>query len=139
MSDEIDLSSLVGPHVIDGRADFVMPLTLEYGGHEDAHVFVLRLDGKLHWFQEDPGDGYRSGLDHVRICDPSELPPGSFSEFPPMNVDITAKTETVNDGYRAEHDLLIGTTASGSVLFEVGTCNIDDYYPSFVATWTPSA
>jgi hypothetical protein len=127
--ENIELSYLIGPHTIDGRADFVMPLVDAYGYNEDAHVFVMRLDGQLYWFQEDPSDGYRSGLAHSRRCDPAELPAGSFAEFPAMDIEIEAGD--------ADNDTLIGRTPFGAVLFEVGTCNAGDYYPSFVATWNP--
>jgi len=128
MSEFIELASLVGDRVIDARADFVADAKNIHD--EDAHVAVLRLDGVLYWFQENPSDGYRSMLGHIRIVEASELPPGALIEFERIAVDIKESAEEAQD-------TIIGMTKSGSVLFEIGTRNFDDYYPSFVSHWHP--
>jgi hypothetical protein len=127
--EHIALDSLVGSHAIDGRAEFVGHIDNGYCA-EDAAVFVLRLDDKLYWFQEDPGDGYRSGLAYARICTSEELPPGSLIEFAPIGIRV----ELRDDGQETICGIVESTD---SQLFEVGTFNTDDYYPSFVASWTP--
>lgn len=134
-TERIELSSLVGEHVIDGRAEFV-GVKSDAFHDSDPTVMVLRLDGKLYWFQEDPGDGYRSGLDHARECAVEELPPGSFIEFPPIDVTVEHVTKSPRD-YDDGYDTLRGVMARGVELFEIGTANTNDYYPSFVCSWTP--
>lgn len=98
---------------------------------------MLRLDGQCYWFQEDPDDGYRSSLGTIRRCSVDELPPGSFVGFEPIAVMLRVRTKAAA-AYSSRDDVLYGVDERTSlVLFEIGTENIDDYYPSFVHTWTP--
>ncbi len=134
----VELESLVGLHVLDGRGEFVGAREGEW--HDQSpRVFVLRLDGVLYWFQENPSDGYRSSLSHVRICEATDLPPGSFATFPPMLVSVRLQTQPEPDSYRKRDHRLYGVSeATGRIVFEVGTTNTDDYYPNFVARWEPN-
>lgn len=137
---QVGLDELVGMRMLDGRGEFVDKSTDRYT--EDAAVVVLRLDGEMYWFQEDPGDGYRSGLNWARRCSADELPGGSFVEFPARLVSCAVRTKP--DGqdddvrYPQVDEVLVGTDeATGTVLFEIGTANTDDYYPYFVHAWHP--
>ncbi len=133
---QIELDSLCGLHVIDGRASFIAGK--QHATDENATVFVLRLDGVLYWFQEDPDDGYRSSLGVARVCTLEELAPGAFVEFEPIMVAVRMQTDPEPGSYSTRDDRLYGINeATGLVLFEVGTENLDDYYPSFVARWDP--
>lgn len=139
MSDQIEkvtLESLCGLRMLDGRGSCVLGPDREAYRYENAAVVVFRLDGECYWFQEDPDDGYRSSLDHVKRCTPDDLPPGSFVAFEPRMVSVRIRTKPASYGDRDE--VLYGVDErTGLVLFEVGTENLDDYYPNFMHTWTP--
>lgn len=131
----VTLESLCGTRMLDGHGEFVGVR----GEYQDSspRVFVLRLDGQLYAFQEDPSDGYRSMLDCVLTIDAADLPPGSTVMFPPRVVEVRLRTAPLATSmYRQEDRVLYGVDeASSLVVFEVGTENADDYYPSFVSRW----
>ena len=135
---QIELEALVGLRVLDGRGEFIGEKR-DYYSDRAPTVFVLRLDGVLYWFQEDPDDGYRSSLNYVRTAEIGDLPPGSFVEFPPMTVNVGIQTRPPAGDYSTRDYRLYGVNeATGLVVFEVGTTNLDDYYPSFTARWDPN-
>ncbi len=135
----VSLESLTGTKTLDARAEFIGTKRDQYT--DDPRVVVYRLDGVLYWFQEDPSDGYRSGLDHARVASPDELPPGSMAEFSPIVVELRVRNERVdgpNSWYKHEDEVLYAVVErTGLVVFEVGTVEVDDYYPGFVSSWTP--
>lgn len=133
----IPLSDLCGLRMLDARGEFVGEK--QHDWHDDSpRIVVLRLDGVLYWFQEDPSDGYRSMLSHVRVALDSDLPAGCLAAFPPRLVSCAVRTKSTEEQYGESDEVLVGTDeATGTVLFEIGTHNYDDYYPSFVSRWTP--
>lgn len=149
MSTLVTLESLAGLHMLDARGEFVG--NKEHDWQDGSpRVVLLRLDGVIYWFQEDPSDGYRSSLSHVRVARPDDIPDGALAAFPERLVSCALRTEPNHDWYwRSEADedatygqrrdeVLVGTDeATGTVLFEIGTENLNDYYPSFVSHWTP--
>lgn len=133
----VGLDALCGLRMLDARGEFVGVPTHDFAA-DNPRVVVLRLDGDLYWFQEDPDDGYRSSLSHVRIAVPEDLPSGSLAEFPPRLVSCAVRDKPHHDYGLQLDNVLVGTDeATGTVLFEIGTENIDDYYPCFVSRWTP--
>lgn len=140
MSDDLSIADLCGLRQLDGRGEFI--LDLEGQDSDSATVVVLRLDGEMYWFQEDPQDGYRSGLGVVRKCASDEIPPGAFVEFAPRLVSLAVRTKPDGQADDARwlqvDEVLVGTDeATGAVLFEIGTANTDDYYPYWLHEWTP--
>jgi hypothetical protein len=133
--------TLCGLHVLDGRADYVIPPAEEY--YENSHAVVFRLDGLLYRFLENPNDGYRSSLGSVDVVELTDLPLGSFVTFPPMTVTVRRfqglRPDLDPQPWRdVQDDLLYALhEGHGMCVFVVGTKNIADYYPSFCATWTP--
>ncbi len=131
----ITLESLVGLRMLDARGEFVG--SKEHGRRRgrqrrdwQERVVVLRLDGVLYWFQEDPNDGYRSALSHVRIARFGDVPPGALAEFPARFVNCWLRTKP--------DEVLVGTDeATGTVLFEIGTADVATYYPGFISHWMP--
>jgi len=99
---------------------------------EDASVIRFRLDGVVYTAVENPDDGYRSSMKEIYIA-------------------TNAKERKVNNTFRGHRVLAKKKTQkgqsddtlefidllTGKVVLEVGTDNTDDYYPSFVSTFTP--
>lgn len=126
----MQLEDLVGQHMLDGRGSFVQPGD---GADEDARVMTLRIDGRWLRFQENPNDGYRSMLGSITATSEAEMPPGSWVTFEPRMVSCAMRPAGSE-----EHYILFGIDErTGLVLFEVGTDNTDDCYPSFVDLWSP--
>lgn len=142
----VDLASLAGLRVLDGRAEWVAKTDSTY--HADAFCAAYRLDGRWHVFTEDPDDGYRSGLEHVQVL-PADIqpPPDTIAMFEPMVIcirHIMTSITTFGDNpmhYRSQHQhdvLRFSDESTDLVICEVGTVDLDDYYPSFVHTWNAS-
>jgi len=121
MTDTIELPTLCGLRVLDGRGEYI--------SEHQERSYVLRLDGVAYQFQEDRNDGYRSSLGSVTVVDPDSMT--AFVEFSPMVVIIRLHDD------RSNHILYGVDERTGLVVFTVGTEDQDDYYPSFVSTWTP--
>lgn len=112
------LEDLCGQRVVSARGESV----------GDETTVLLRLDGVVYAFQEDPEDGYRSMLGDVRVATPEDLTVAPLNEFPGIPVALTTETEG---------SYLVATTSTGHELFRIGTDYRDSWYPSFVATWNP--
>ena len=143
----VPLETLVGLRLLDARGEFVGPKEHDWQDGS-ARVVLMRLNGVLYWFQEDPSDGYRSALSHVRIAGLADVPPGALVEFPPRLVNCWIRTKPTVEFYTDDQgdefytdqrdEILVGVDeATNTILFEIGTDNLDDYYPSFISHWTP--
>ncbi len=121
------LEDLVGERVLDA-VDYA-PLHDEDGKHEDSQSIRFRLDGKVYVAVEDPSDGYRSCM-----RDLYESTALMTNEFEPVRV--VGRYVSSRDGDRSDILELIDVV-TGKIVLEVGTDNTDDYYPSFVANFTP--
>lgn len=119
----VSMSALVGPHVVDARAEWIE-------GNDSRHN-VVRIDGDWYEFREDPDDGYRSSCDMIRL-DKLDAPAGSTIEFPPMMLEFRESPSSSEDVIRAVDE------RTGLVVLEAGTDQIDDYYPSYVFRWDPT-
>lgn len=123
-----DLESLLGIHVLDAVGEAI---GYEAGGRgdegHDARVFYARIDGVIYRFAEDTQDGYRSCLADVVIVDEAPLVP-----FPPMTVTAHRHPVPHNNDV-----IYFVNEATDLVVLEIGTREIDDYYPSFVSHWVP--
>lgn len=128
----VELEALVGLHVLDGRGEYVATGG-GYDKNEDALVTLLRLDGVVYCFAEDPQDGYRSCLGPVTVTDVHER----LVAFPPMVVNARLRTFGRSEFSDGAFVLYLVNEQTGLVVMEVGTENIDDYYPSFLSHWTP--
>lgn len=128
-----ELKDLVGLHTLDA-VDFETVAVPAYTGAdytEDSSTCRFRLNGEVWAAVEDPGDGYRSNmreLAHVKNAAMSNV-------FPP--VQVFGRYRTTNR-YGEQDDVLeLLDVKTGNVVLEVGTSNVDDYYPSFVASFHP--
>lgn len=130
MSDQIDLDSLIGEHVLDA-VDMLSERVKQYGEHfEDCEVIRFRLDGIVYTAIEDPSDGYRSSLERLFVSPAEKM----RNVFPPIHV-LARKKE--DERYSVNDTLQLVDLVTGKVVMEVGTDNTDDYYPCFVSHFAP--
>lgn len=90
----------------------------------------FRLNGKVYTVTEDPGDGYRSSM--------SEITEG---DYPMANTfasqRVIGRHRTVYE-YGGISDVLeLIDVGTGKTIIEVGTDDVNDYYPTFVANFQP--
>lgn len=124
-SNEVELVSLVGRHVLSGLDRDAYKSTW---GDEGA-ILRFVLDGETYEAREDPSDGYRSSLETL-----AKVPTPVANRFP--DTPVTIRHETAGN-YGGEADILVMTADNGKDVLSVGTDNCDDYYPSFVGDFTP--
>jgi hypothetical protein len=122
----VALNALVGRHLLTGHGEFI---NNKYPGlfSDNARVVLLRLDGDICAFAEDPDDGYRSALGTVTHINDGDIPPGAFTGTPVVLVNCQLKNGEV----------LVGTDSDGHEWFRVGTDRSDGWYPAFVGEWYP--
>lgn len=128
----IELESLVGDHELSGAFfDMVSEKPYEHAGRTvECQVLRFRLDGKDYEAIENPDDGYRNELKEVRE---SETAPQLL--FAPIKVSGAMKTAGAYGG--KDCILQFISARSGKPVLEIGTADIDDYYPGFVAIFAP--
>lgn len=132
-TNEVELDSLVGEHVLDAVDLSVESTKASYGDYfEDCELVRFRLDGKVYTAIEDPSDGYRSSLRSLILSPNDEM----RNVFPPIRV--LARKKDDNDRYGHSNDTIeFIDIVTAKVVLEVGTDNSDDYYPSFVGAFWP--
>lgn len=125
----MELTDLIGEHVLSG-VDFVNEEVKTWGdNYEPCQVMRFRLDGIVYQVVEDPSDGYRSSMREISVA---ELP--ITNEFEGVRVVGRHDTGDTHD----RNDILVLTdVVTGKDVLWAGTSNFDDYYPSFVANFTP--
>jgi len=127
METSIELKSLLGGHKLSG-VDMINRQIEKYGSMEDCNVINFVLDGKTYTAIEDPSDGYRSSMEKIFISDDKVI-----NNFKPIAVVAIEKPCTY-----CENDVVqFFDCKTGKLVLEVGTENVDDYYPSFVANFNP--
>jgi hypothetical protein len=121
------LEELVGDHVLD----FVPIIDLRHPFDADATGALFGLDGFIYLVFEDPADGYRSNAAPI-LSFKGDL--WELGDRWPEHITmwVVCSMEGSGDGVLTMREI-----ASGKVVFEVGTDNSDDYYPSYIARWTP--
>ena len=129
----MELQELVGEHLFDA-IDFSNEQVATWGEQfEDCQVVRFRLDGVCYTAIENPDDGYRSSMKDLFV----ETDAAMMNVFPPLQVIGRYRTE---GEYGEEDDVLeLIDAVTGKVVLEVGTHNIADYYPGFVAVFHPEA
>lgn len=128
----MELKDLVGAHVLDAVDEAAEKVGGDsYDRDEVANVLRFRLDGVIYVAREDPSDGYRSSMRDLLIG------AGDMTNvFSPCAVVATHATEA--RGCYGKCDLLtLFDCKTGKEVLVVGTSDIDDYYPSFVASFNP--
>ena len=126
MTQHLTLDFFVGEHTLD-----FVPLTDLVRDKKDdwseaANGCAFCLDGIAVAVWEDPSDGYRSTAEHP------EPFTGLFKEPFNRRVLCSMGSSSGEEGVLHMRDL-----ATGQIIFEVGTANHDDYYPSYQCRWIP--
>jgi hypothetical protein len=123
------LKDLIGKHKFSG-IDFNSESIKNYADNfEDCQVVNFILDGKTYTAIEDPDDGYRSCMKEIK-----EGTAKIKNTFASVQVLGIMKP----DGDYNKNDILqLYNISNGKIVFEVGTENTDDYYPCWVASFTP--
>lgn len=125
----MELTDLVGEHLLQGVNHTVERFEDWIGTSEDANVIRFKLDNKVYQAIEDKDDGYRSYCKElVEIDEPIQY------EFPPQTV-IARMRE--NNSYEENKVLEFIDPVTNLQVLAIGTGNTNDYYPYCVLEWNP--
>jgi len=128
----MELKDLVGLHKLSGVDMSNEKIKEEWGdSFEDCQVINFILDKKTYTAIEDPSDGYRSSMREIK-----ESKVIIKNKFVPVKVmGVMRRKESYH-----ENDIIdFYDVKTGKLVLSVGTDNSDDYYPSFVAEFTPES
>ncbi|UIS25292.1 hypothetical protein [Erythrobacter phage vB_EliS-L02] len=125
--DPVDYASLVGASIFN-----IVPLDPKHPFDSDANGTAFMLGGVTYMCFEDPEDGYRSTAGPLTVAHGHAYQLGGTGY---TQIDEPVVVAHIDDNYL---DIVRVTSAiTGKVIFEVGTCDVDDYYPSFHTAWHP--
>jgi hypothetical protein len=123
----MELKDLVGLHKLSGVDMSNESIKAEWGdSFEDCQVINFILDRKTYTAIEDPSDGYRSSMQEVK--ESKVVVKNKFAPVKVMGVMRPDNSDDVIDFFDVK---------TGKIVLSVGTDDLDDYYPSFVAEFTP--
>jgi hypothetical protein len=125
----MELKELVGLHKLTGVDMDSVSVNTWGSKFEDCQVINFILDGRTYTATEEPDDGYRSNM--------RDIVPSDYkvkNKFKPCKV--LGKMREDNKYFTNEILDLIDVK-TGKVVLSVGTENTDDYYPCWVAEFTP--
>lgn len=126
----ITLKDLQGLHTLDA-VDFGDEATPQYDGDTGiSNVCRFRLNGAVYCAVEDDCDGYRSCMRELKHEPDAKM----LNVFEPQQVVGVYRDS--RDGTDADILELIDV-GTGKVVLEVGTENTDDYYPSYISSFSP--
>ena len=126
----MELKDLVGLHKLSGVDMNDDKVKAEWGDYfEDCQVINFVLDRKTYTAIEDPSDGYRSSMREVKL---SKVVIKNV--FKPIRVFGVMRGE---QNYNKNDVIDFYDAKTGKIVLSVGTADIDDYYPYFVAEFTP--
>lgn len=129
----MELKDLVGEHTLDA-VDFSNEQVRMWGDNfEPCQVLRFRLDGVCYTATEDPSDGYRSSMKDIVVSEDAKME----NVFPPLRVLGDYRTKGSYDG--VDDILELYDAVTGLKVIEVGTNNVDDWYPGFVGYFNPAA
>lgn len=122
----IELNSLVGKRMLSGVD---IETHTDEDGDEEGQAIIFILDGIAYRVEEDPEDGYRSSMKSLTQLSASSVD----NRFPA--IPVIGKMHIGNDGEEDYFELY--DVHNMKVVLSVGTDYSDDYYPGFVANWSP--
>ena len=126
----MELKDLVGLHKLSGVDMNSEMVKREWGDDfEDCQVINFVLDRKTYTAIEDPSDGYRSSMREIKQS--KVVVKNTFAPVHVMGI-MRGKSD-----YNENDVVDFYDTKNGKVILSVGTENTNDYYPCFVAEFTP--
>lgn len=129
-SQDVGFEKLLGPHLLSGVEMANEKVKLEWDeSYEDCQTISFIIDGQTYTAIENPDDGYRSSMGYLRRSD--VILANTFSPQPVIGRMRLPEYGQVND------TLEFLDANNRKLVLAVGTDNIDDYYPCFVAEWIP--
>jgi hypothetical protein len=130
-------ADLAGEHIF-----MIVPKEIRHPLHADASGVLFVLDETTYLVFEDPSDGYRSSASPILSYQGGAYELGYDGyDFPTYIREpvVCAHRTTGKDEWEDGADLLeVRSKATGKLIFEVGTSNVDDYYPSYTSRWDPT-
>lgn len=123
---EISLKSLEGLRTLSGVDMFTVVDSTRYD--ETANCIHFALDGEYYIAHEDPEDGFRSCLGFVEKTQKKPK-----NQFTPIRVRV------IFDMTEAHELLTFFKWKSDKIVMQIGTDQCDDYYPSFIGYFDPTA
>jgi hypothetical protein len=127
---EVTLESFIGLRTL--RAIGQAMITSEGYPHDTVQQIVIDVDGILYEFTEGSNDGLRSSLGSLRSV--RTTPHRMAVIDPPLVVHFHHRARGDRDGADCIYAI---NERTGLVVLDIGTDNIDDYYPSFIFSWDP--
>lgn len=124
--DNIELHSLAGLRKLSGLDRSTEDVD-HYGHIEQAEVVKFILDGVTYKAIENPSDGYRSNMESLTVSSERVK-----NKFKPVKVFCKHRKESKYQ----EDDILEIYNMNSEIVLEIGTANINDYYPSFVCNFS---
>jgi hypothetical protein len=127
------ITSLDDPQLAGESTFTIAPLSPRHPFDPDAAGVAFMLNDLLFFCFENPDDGYRSHAGPLMVakCDPYDMAGGACCEYIKEPVTVAH----IDDNY---FDILrVTSRETGKVIFEIGTGNVDDYYPYFHEEWNP--
>lgn len=105
---------------------------------KDAECVIFQLDNNAYMVMEDPDDGYRSSARDVVV-----LGTGIYDIDGECPISVNERVVVVHhEKGRHEWDdvadiLEFVSASTGKVVLTIGTDDLNDYYPCFLAEWAP--
>ncbi len=124
------LDDLVGLHILTGCQPGTMPKTSEWQD-SDPNTLDFILDGKTISAVEEPDDGYRSSMEDLVENREGLVITNTFQPV------FVLGTKRKDEDYMKNDVVDFIDCITGKVVLSIGTENTDDYYPCFVAEFTP--
>ncbi len=129
-------SDLVGEH----EFGLVPIMDLRHPMSSDATGVLFVLDQTTYLVFEDPSDGYRSNAGPILSYTGGAYELG-YSDYGSRLHHLKEPvlcTHRTSGQYGGTDDVLeVRSKETGAVIFEVGTENVDDYYPGYHVRWLP--
>ncbi len=122
------LEDLIGPHILTAVEHGDAPELRRSPYDGIPNTFMFTLDGTTYRAVEDPDDDYRSSMEDIDV-----LSLQLRNVFEPIAVEGRMKASFNGN----QNDVLELVNSKGNVILAVGTENTDDYYPCWVANWSP--
>lgn len=104
-----------------------------FTGDDPDEAVAIQMDGRVFFFVEDGNDGYRSSLSMV-------LSGRGYLAGTHVGRDVDVTHVTSGDDYTSISSVFeFRDVQTGKLALAIGTSDIDDYYPSFICRWDPTA